>query len=249
MNAVARPWRNRHHLEEANCERIRLARELREDRRSDAMRETPALFVSDGSRFSRFRAEVGARVGAVVFSERLTERASRSRGHCWRFRCDCGRDGRGYVGELTGAARRGYEPACETCLSQRRSAAKDAVRDIKREAFRRQFVDYRTLWTVAQTRRLMREVRDDLEAEHGPTAESLPSLRFGSIEIDPTHAETPRKPGRRPDEDHLGLPLEPWAHPAPLFGREGATDADRDKVFRAHDRARYSQDQRGRYMP
>lgn len=64
--------------------------------------------------------------------------------------------------------------AREWCYA--RADAKAAWRDMVGEAYRKQFVDYRTLWTPAQTERLVEGVREDLAAEFGDPVEWEPGL-------------------------------------------------------------------------
>ena len=229
---------HRNHVAEAIKEICSNAVAVRRDRKGDASASNPDLFEKrkDGVH-TRADFNAGDHVGTLTLVRRLTDKPFRN-GHQWLCRCDCGRGERIVRSHyLAHSVRVGREPGCDACMRERSVKRFEANRELVNEAYRRQFVDYQTLWLPSQVWRLQELVRSDLEAEFGPLEEKLPSLRFGSFEAWPNWRETRRRSTAQ-DADDLPIappaarPAKPWKKPKALFGPGGPNDKDLDRIRR-----------------
>ena len=155
------------------------AKSLHREIREEVIQAAPELAPENGVN-RRVVGAPGQRRGSLTLL-RPTEETSRSRGTVWECRCDCGGTLFRSIVMLNRAARLGYDSACDTCRSETRRTRSEMRRALISEAYRRQFVDRRTLWLPWQTALLQKQVREDLIAAFGET-EPPP---IGAIEVDP----------------------------------------------------------------
>lgn len=146
---------------------------------SDRRAEVPARHdlqeqVRKGGRHKPHSVAVGERFDTLVATKKMLRHPVR--GIQWLCSCDCGGQAYRYASDLNQAARLRRPQRCAKCLEAARRDKRAAWQDMVGEAYRRQYVDYRTLWTEAQTLRLMNEIQIDLEAEYGDVEEELPRL-------------------------------------------------------------------------
>ena len=186
------PWRSVDHHLDARLSHRGDVSAVRRDRLSDAREEHPELFTRRSAR--RYVAARALKPGDHIGTLTLVERHARRRqcgGWIWRTQCDCGRAERFVLTSvLMHTLRQGREPTCAFCQRERRALERKMAREYTHEAFRRQWVDYRTLWRPGQTGALMRAVERDLVETFGPRDEPAPSLRFGAIATEPAHADS-----------------------------------------------------------
>jgi len=219
-----RAWR-RNHLFEASMQVRAVASDLRRDRAEAAKASSPDLFRRNsvgGHRRSTF--SPGLRLGTLSLLRDVGRTAYGA--SVWIATCDCGSTCRLVPSALTRAIRTGYEATCPICREAQREQLTDLRRELVADAFRRQYVDYGTLWTQTQSLALAEAVREDLEAEFGPvTGERLrlsdatvdEGVRFGVDASRRAFAERAMKSwlgGARVEsvEDALGE----WAPTAPI---------------------------------
>lgn len=283
-NEGAKAWRSHNHVAEARLDAWVVRKQLKEDRLADAQAALgPLLFkkTPKGNRFSPFDFHLGARLGTLTLTKRLS--CSRSRGWLWLCTCDCGEGHKAYGPTLTDLARRGQEPTCEKCKALRDAADLALRRELVSEAFVKQFVDYGTLWTVNQANHLAEEIREDLETEFGYerdlefTVGRDDSLRMhesnghsclvsfdvygdsasssgtgtSRSRVDEARVNRVREMVSRRSASIVDVPFS--SMPKPRLVRNGEPlkldDLALDRIGRAQDRARYTPDQRGHYMP
>jgi hypothetical protein len=171
----------RQHVREAFDEVGRARTELRKDRYEEASEAEPSLSGRRSTGMHKpFAFRPGARLGTFELVDVVGQ--TRSGQRLWRVRCDCGREHVRNGSMLASRARAGLEPTCPRCSTERWRSFKEFRQDVYKDAWRRQWVDYGTLWTGGQTLRLMEGVREDLEDEFGSLPEPAPSVRNGYLE-------------------------------------------------------------------
>lgn len=194
--AVVTQWRSVDHVQEA-------AQEWKVPREAippELLRETAA-----GGRFAPHRIQPGEQFGDLTAIEPVGQRANGA--YIWICKCVCGGEALRSSSALNHATREGFRPCCHKCLVEQRGGLQVVRAEALREAYRKQFVDFRTLWLPRQTSALMTGVLSDLEAEFGPM----------------------------PDRDEPKLPLDQaagWPYQAMVRRRETAEaeDVDDDEV-------------------
>jgi hypothetical protein len=170
-------WRSHNHLLEAAIGIKATRNAIRDERFEDARVEHPEHFKRSAKTWRASTFQVGSRVGSLT----LVDYESSRLGRLWRCRCQCGRERRALTAALNQIIRRGGFPSCVQCMLEDRMRQRQAARESIDEAFRKQFVDYRTLWLIPQVRRLQEDVLQDLEEAFGDIVDRGPSLRFGSF--------------------------------------------------------------------
>lgn len=185
----ARPWRSRHHIMEAAIHLRAADNAVRADQLEDARETRPDLFkkTRSGKRHTSAHASLGDRYGSLQLVEAIpcTDRELVLRyGSLWRCACDCGGEKVAWSYPLARHVRAGGEPACNACVSTRKKTRHEHREDVYAEAYRRQFVDYGTLWTRRQTERLAEGVLEDLVEAFGPVGESEPTIGPDGLNLD-----------------------------------------------------------------
>jgi len=128
--------------------------------------------VDTGGRYSPHVVERGEKFGELTALEDIGRTENRER--LWMCKCSCGGEAIRTSSALTASVRAGYKPCCWKCLTELRGGQRASRTETSREAFRKQFIDFRTLWTAPQIASLMRGVLEDLQAEFGPLDEENP---------------------------------------------------------------------------
>ncbi len=130
----------------------------------------------NGKRRRMHVVEAGERFDRLVTVK--PELRHRQQGTLWHCRCDCGGEALRYAKILNLRAREGHQQQCAGCVRAQRRRIAETWRDAVGEAYRRQFVDYGTLWMPSQTEKMLTDIRDALAAEFGDPDEWVPSLPF-----------------------------------------------------------------------
>ena len=123
--------------------------------------------------FKRYFIKTGDQFGELTAIEIVEKHPLR--GNLWSFRCACGKEARAYTGTVTKAARRGSTPSCSECREQLHAGIAVKRRELLGEAYRKQWIDRRTLYLPHQTLYMMAKIREDLEEEFGECSESAPT--------------------------------------------------------------------------
>lgn len=191
----------------ARIERRQIIREQKED-----MPRPEGLVPKN-----RYFPKVGDKYGQLTIVEQVANDVGQ--GRRWRLRCDCGteleRESR--VLNLAQRSSRGAL-MCQPC---RRSLFDDLKRHAQQkisEGFRKQFVDYRTLWLPHQTAHMQNAIWADLEAEYGEIDAPEPSV---SLDLHPTYNQGERR--------GLTAKLSPEER---LAAEDAAADIERDEQGR-----------------
>ena len=137
----------------------------------ELLRET-----AKGGRCAPHFIQPGEKLGELTAIEVVGR--SRDGSNIWICKCSCGGELLRASNLLIQAVREGRKPCCRKCLEELSGGRFAVRREALHEAFRKQYVDYRTLWTSSQTSMLMAGIRNDLEAEFGPTGEDDDDLQI-----------------------------------------------------------------------
>jgi len=137
----------------------------------ELLRET-----AKGGRCAPHFIQPGEKLGELTAIEVVGR--SRDGSNIWICKCSCGGEVLRASNLLIQAVREGRKPCCRKCLEELSGGRFAVRRKALHEAFRKQYVDYRTLWTSSQTSMLMAGIRNDLEAEFGPMGEDDNDLQI-----------------------------------------------------------------------
>lgn len=191
-------WRSVDHVKEARS----VGRVPFEPPPAELLREAPR-----GGRYSRHDVQPGEVFGELTAIEVVGR--SENGSYVWICRCACGGEALRTSAALNQAVRAGRKPSCGRCGAELRSGGFVARADALAEAYRRQYVDYRTLWTPWQVVALMDGVRRDLEVEFGTIEDRLtcPALPLQHAAGWPYSANRRSRSGGEDREDDA--PAEP----------------------------------------
>ena len=167
-------WRGVDHVAEARRE----ARPAREE-----VPKPKGIFTesSKGGSYKPRAGKAGERFGDLVIKSIV---GTCSHGNIWLCACDCGGQASRTIASLNRAVRKGSRSSCAVCNAELRRAVVGYERELVQAAFRKQWVDYGSLWLEHQTRALTTQIQNDLLAAFGPVQEEEEAPK--SFTIDPT---------------------------------------------------------------
>ncbi len=144
-------------------------RTLREESKQEIQNNAPEDIET-----RRRKIKVGERYGDLVTLSCFYDAGLRC--NIWECQCTCGQKVFKPTGTLNYFVRQGRPLRCSFCAAAERKTLREIKAEIVGEGYRKQWVDYQTLWLPRQTATLVDDVRTALEQEFGPPREWEPRV-------------------------------------------------------------------------
>jgi hypothetical protein len=181
-------WRSRNHVADARivatCDPFVAPSGIHEENSRGTARKRH--FLAPGMVFGELTVEALEGIG--------------EKGRVWICRCSCGRAAVRSTQYLNNAVRSGAQPSCAECRRELIEGRREVLRQQLAEGYRKQWVDYGTLWLPSQIEHLATDVRAALEEEFGAIVEEWTPYDCVAAAGYPYSAESPRREAEANEE-------------------------------------------------